>query len=198
MVPATLKLKHPITRWRPPPYRPLRWLWQASLTFAMVMGFSLGLYADVQSLGFTLGKTDYKTVTSQAPSLKDSGINKYSNGKMLKGMSPQFKIQGLKETFFIFDRDDKLAVIVMTFNKNQFNTVLGYLKKKYPIKSQKTPFVGNKRVVMHKDSTKIEINAPHMSFDMDVTYSTDAFNKAYKRILRLERQQKNQREQSQF
>lgn len=198
MVPANPKLKQPLTLWRPPPLRRLRLLWQASLTFAMVMGFSLGIFADVQSLGFTLGKTDYKTVTKQAPSLKDSGINKYSNGKMLKGMSNHFKIQGLKKTLFIFDRKDKLAVIMMTFDKNQFNTVFGYLKKKYPISIQKIPFVGNKHVVMHKDSVKIEITAPHMSFDMDIVYSTDSFDKAYKRIQRLEKQQKNKREQSQF
>lgn len=198
MVPATKKVKQPLTLWRPPPLRRLRLLWQASLTFAMVMGFSLGIFADVKSLGFTLGKTDYKTVTKQAPSLKDSGINKYSKGKMLKGMSNHFKIQGLKKTLFIFDNKDKLAVIMMTFDKNQFDTVFGYLKSKYSLQSKRIPFVGNKSAVFVKDRNTIKITAPHMSFDMDVVYSTDTFDKSYKRIQRLERQQKNQREQSQF
>jgi len=198
MIPATLKLKQRLRVWRAPPFVPLRWLWQMTLTIAMVMGFSVGLYADVTSLGFTLGKTDYKTITKQAPSLKNGGINKYSNGKMLKGMSPQFNIQGLKNTIFIFDKKDKLAVIMMTFNKNQFDTVFGYLKSKYPLKSKRIPFVGNKNVVFKKDGITIEVNAPHMSFDMEVMYSTDSFDKAYQRSQRIEQQQKNQREQSQF
>ena len=198
MVPVIHNFNQRIRGWRAPPYQSLRWLWQLSLTFAMVMGYSLGLYADVQSLGFTLGKTDYKTVTERAPSLKDSGVNKYTKGKMLKGMSEQFKIQGLKDTFFIFDRKDKLAVIMMTFNKSQFDNVYGYLKNKYPLKSKRLPFVGNKSASFKKENINIAINAPHLSFDMDVVYSTDAFEKVYKRIQRLERQQKNQREQSQF
>ncbi|VAW71886.1 hypothetical protein MNBD_GAMMA12-1817 [hydrothermal vent metagenome] len=198
MLPATLKLQHPLTQWRPPSLRRFRWLWQTTLTVAMVMGFSLGLYADVQSLGFTLGKTDYKTVTQQAPSLKDGGINKYSNGKMLKGMSKQFKIQGLKDTLFIFDKQEKLAVIMMTFNKHQFDTVFGYLKSKYALQSKRIPFVGSKRAVFKKEDVKIKMNAPHLSFDMDVMYLTDKFDRDYKRIQRLEQRQKNKREQSQF
>ena len=198
MIPATIKLKQQLTLWRAPPLIPLRWVWQTSLSFAMVMGYCVSLYADITSLGFTLGKSDYKTVTKQAPGLKDGGISKYSNGKMLKGMSPQFNIQGLKKTLFIFDKQNKLAVIMMTFDKNQFDTVYGYLKNKYPLKSKTIPFVGNKNVIFVKDQNKIEITAPHMSFDMDVVYSTDVFNRAYNRIRRLERQQKNKREQSQF
>jgi len=197
MVPATLKLNQSLNRWRDPP---LRWLWQTSLSFALVMGYCVRLYADITALGFTLGKTDYKTVTQQAPSLKDSGINKYSQGKMLKGMSRDFKIQGLKQTLFIFDKNDKLAVVMLTLNKNQFDNVLGYLKNKYPIQSKRIPFVGNKNVVfaIPKDKVTIEMNAPHMSFDMTVMYSTDRFDKAYQRIQRREREQKTKREQSQF
>ena len=164
----------------------------------MIMGFSIAVFADVTALGFTLGKTNYKTVSEQAPSLKDIGINKYSQGKMLKGMSHRFKIQGLKETLFIFDKQEKLALMMMTFNKNQFNSVVGYLKSKYPLKTKRMPFVGNKNVTFKKDGINIEVNAPHMSFDMTVVYSTDHFDKAYQKIQLQERRLKNKREQSQF
>jgi len=176
----------------------LRYFWQGTLTLVMVMTTTLSVLADVSSLGFTIGKSDYAQVKNQSPMLIEAGINKYSNGPMLKGLDPAWNIKGLNKTTFIFDKKQTLTAIMMSMNKHQFDRVFGFLSSKYKLVNKQIPFVGNKSAIFRKENVTIEINAPHMSFTMDVVYATDSFNKAYERIRKLERHNKNKHEQSQF
>ena len=182
------KIKHP------------KRLWQFTLAFFMTIFTLIGAYADVSSLGFTIGKTEYNQVKKQSSGLNDIGVNKYSQGKMLKGLDKRWNIQGLQQATFIFDKKDKLTAIIMNMNKNQFDRVFGFLQTKYALVNKRVPFVGNKSALFRSnhDNVSIELTAPHMSFNMDVVYSTDRFDKAYARIKNREQQQKQQHEKSQF
>jgi len=196
-----------VQRWRAPKqlYLPAidhntheRYFWQGTLSLVMVMTTTIGVLADVSSLGMTFGQTTYKQVKSISSMLVESGLNKYSQGKMLKGLNPAWKIHGLQKTTLVFDKKEKLTAIIMTMNKQQFDRVLGFLKSKYQLVSKRIPFVGNKTATFRKENVTIEINAPHMSFNMDVVYSTNVFDRAYERIRNAKRRNKNQHEQSQF
>ena len=176
----------------------LRYFWQGTLTLVMVMTTTIGVLADVSSLCMTLGKTTHEQASAYSSMLVDKGINKYSNGKMLTGLNPAWNIKGLKSTTLIFDQNKVLTAILMTMNKHQFDRVFGFLSSKYTLENKQIPFVGNKSATFRKENVTIEINAPHMSFTMDVVYATDAFNKAYERISREERRRKNNADKSQF
>ena len=165
------------------------------LTNFLISGVVL---AEVKALGYVLGKDTYKRIKSNTNGLKNIGINKYSHGKMLEGLGTNWNIQGLRNATLIFDENDKLSVLMLSMDKSYFDRVTGFLGNKYTLKSKKVPFVGNKSAIFSKDNITIKVNAPHMSFKMDVIYSTDVFEREFERISKLETNKKDKHEQSQF
>lgn len=176
----------------------LRWFWQSSLMLVMLTTSSISVLADVKSLGMTIGKTALTDVQKQSPMLTQAGMNKYSKGPMLKGINPKWNIQGLKKTVLIFDKQNKLAVITMTINKKHFKRVLGFLESKYTLVNKKVPFIGNRYALLQHEGVLMEIVSPHMAFDMDVIYSTKAFDNTYRRIRNEERRRRETHDKSQF
>ena len=198
-----------LTNWRQPKQQYLpafdtqihhRWFWQGTLMLVMLSSSTISVLADVNSLGMTIGKSTLAQVKKQSPMLVEAGVNKYSKGPMLKGLNPKWNIKGLKKTVLIFDDKNTLAVINMTMDKQQFKRVLGFLQSKYTLVNKKVPFVGYRSALLiaQKSKVLIEIPSPHMAFDMDLVYSTFAFDKAYKQISSDERRRKNNLDKSQF
>lgn len=135
--------------------------------------------------------------------LSDAGTNAYSEGLMLKGDGAGLEIDGLSEILFIFDKANKLAGVVMTLPKGGVGSenvrkVMGMLGEKYKTVQKNIPHVGNAYGRFKQGTSTIEVDAPHMSFEMEVRYLSDAFLASFNQRSQQERAEKQQKQKSQF
>lgn len=135
-------------------------------------------------LGFELGVAtlnDVKTGLSDKAKLSDAGINKFSEGKMFNVAPDRLGIDGLQKVLFIFDSSDVLAAVVLTMNKDPKGTFKILSGKYRPVSNNIDSFMNNGSARLERGDSLIEIEAPHLSFSMDVTYITkrlkSVFNK---------------------
>ncbi len=157
-----------------------------------------------QPLGIELGASVAEvTKTFHNHQLRDKGTNAYSNGPMLQMDGTGLDIDGLQTVLFVFDGESKMTALMMTMDaggmgKGNFEKVQSFLRKSYPLKSSDNPFVGNKHAVFETAASRIELDAPHMSFDLTVTYMTKVFFKAFREARQAEEKNKEQSEGSRF
>lgn len=171
--------------------------------FAMLgMAFSnLALATNAAPFGQELGIATYAQVKQQIggkSSLSDAGMNKYSGGKMLQGNGDGLGIEGLSEVTFIFDKNDKLAGVLMTLPKESFKPTLKALSAKYKLVSSEVPFVGNASAKLKQGDSVVELNAPHLSFVMQVLYLTNGLQQAFQQQSSNERTAKEKRQADMF
>ncbi len=155
----------------------------------------------VAPLGFAVGKATLKEVKTGVPNragLGSEGTNRYSGGPMLKAQGRAFDIAGLQEVLFVFDEREALVGLQMTMGKSDFDRVYQNLAGKYRLVRKDIPFVGNKFARFQQGDIVIDLEAPHMGFEMTVAYLTTAFLKQIETGVRQERAQKQKREAGQF
>lgn len=152
-------------------------------------------------LGLELNVATYAQVKQQLggkTSLTDAGTNKYSGGRMVESNGDGLGIDGLSSITFIFDKADKLAAVLMTLPKDSFAKTLSALSGKYKLLEKQVPFVGNASAKLQQGETIIELNAPHMSFQMTVMYATQALKQSFTQQASNERAAKEKRQADQF
>jgi hypothetical protein len=155
-------------------------------------------YADASPFGQVVGKSK----SAELKNLKNchfenSGINKFTNGQMVKTDGACLEVDGLKEGMFIYSQDDTLQGVILTFNKSSFEQVNASLSKKYPKKVKSSmPFVGDKYVEYKDGTTTIDISSPHMSFDMEVKYISESLYKSFRQSTAQEKKQKSNKRDS--
>jgi hypothetical protein len=135
-------------------------------------------------LGLELGVTTRQEVEAlfgEQLGLEYQGISLYTEGPILKGSGAQLPFEGAKSSLFVFDADNRLAFLSITMNKSQrtFESMEKGLKSKYKLLRRVAPFVGNRFARFQSGAVFIELDAPHLSFDMFLSYQTLAFEKAY-------------------
>lgn len=130
--------------------------------------------------------------------LDDEGTNQFSGGKMLQGDGSGLGIEGLSEVTFIFDRADKLAGVVMTLPKESFKPTLKALSAKYKLLDSQLPFVGDASAHLKQGDSLVEMNAPHMSFTMEVLYLTNGLKQAFQQKSTNDRAAKEKRQADMF
>lgn len=155
--------------------------------------FSLPAWAGTSVFGLELQKSTLQEA-KQLYGGRETGINKFSEGPMLSVSPDKVGFEGLKELTLIFNRENKLVAVLSNLEKVRFNDVHRLLKDKYPIKSTYIPHVGNKKVLYSSGQDEIELNAPHMSFDMSLAYYTKQFLKSYETTIAKEEKQKRSQE----
>ena len=160
---------------------------------------------EVAPLGFAIGKATRDMVIEGLKgktTLTDEGTNRYSHGAMLEGPGEGLGIDNLSEILFVFNEQDKLVGVRLTFLKDPldkgFEKLLGYLSGKYSLVSKEIPFVGNKSARLKQGDVVIELIAPHLSFTLTVLYMTTGFEQAIETGLQQEAAGKKKRESSQF
>ncbi|WP_172202835.1 hypothetical protein [Niveibacterium sp. COAC-50] len=172
---------------------------------ATFFGLSLTAAAgNATVFGQEIGVTTYQTVADQlgrATPLRDAGTNAYSKGRMLESDGSGLNIEGLSKVLFIFDTQDKLVATLLTLPKGPMNDnvapTISMLKRKYRAVRIQQPFVGDVEARFEQGSSVVALNAPHMSFDMNVTYMTRQFEQSYLSAQRAETErQKRHREAS--
>lgn len=158
-------------------------------------------------LGFKLGDSTYESVTHQLSGWDDLGINSYSEGKMIATNGNGYGVDHLQKVTYIFSSQNTLdAVLIQIDNRNSkmnnegFKKFKGYVAKNgYQQISNQEPFVGNQYAEFKTPSGDIiEIDAPHLSFDLNINYQTANFAKKYQQKSQQEKTEKTNTEASQF
>jgi hypothetical protein len=119
-----------------------------------------------------------KQIGSQA-SLKQTGINRYSGGKMFEADGSSLNIEGVETVTLIFDQSDILAGVLVSMPKDPKALVKTFSGKYKLISNRVNDFMNNGYAKFQKGDTIIEINAPHMSFNMEVRYITTRLMTAF-------------------
>lgn len=104
--------------------------------------------------------------------LNDAGTNQYTNGPMLQCDGNALEIEGLNSILFIFDSNRILAGVIMTMQKNVKETYATLSKKYKPVQNKIDNFMGYGYARLMKGDSFVEIDAPHLSFEMEVRYLT--------------------------
>jgi hypothetical protein len=136
---------------------------------AAPLGQEIGV-ATLTSVQLTVGK---------ATSLADGGVNKFTGGRMLSGDGKGLGIDGITKITFIFDKGSVLQGVIMTLPKN-FKPTYEMLRKKYTPISRQIPFVGDTNARFSQGASVIELNAPHMSFEMTLSYLSETLLASFK------------------
>ena len=135
--------------------------------------FAGSAFAGTQVLGFEIGTSTVEQVRAELAKktqVKDAGTNKYSRGAMLETDGSSYGISGLNDVLYIFDDQKRLMAVLMDMEKAQFDQIYKYIGAKYKLVSEQRPFVGNQYARFNSPDSVIEIDAPHLSFQMAVRY----------------------------
>ena len=128
--------------------------------------------------------------------LEDEGINKYTEGKMVSTDGRGLGVEGVQSVLFIFDKSEVLAGVIVTMPKDPVR-IFKMLSNKYKVVSNKIDsFMNFGSARLEKGASVVEINAPHLSFAMEVRYLTKSFVAAHNRIVQEEAAEKERRKAS--
>ena len=142
---------------------------------AMPLGFELG-YANIDGV---------KSKLADVADLTDAGPNEYSKGSMLRSDGATLGIEGLKNALFIFGADGTLQGVILTLPRGpQYRGATGELaqtlSKKYKLVSKKfESFLDYGNFRFEQGDSWIDIDSPHLSFEMTVTYATKKLLASY-------------------
>lgn len=156
-------------------------------------------------LGFVIGEASLHAVRSQLKKktdVRDAGINRYSQGPMLEANGEKLAVDDLKHALFIFNKDNQLVAVELTLynvgRNGSFGRVFSHLSAKYTMVSQRMPFVGNKKARFESGETVILLDAPHMDFEMKVTYVTRDLEKRWQSQIKKDSEKRKHDMREQF
>jgi len=167
----------------------------AGICFFVWVVFPASGFCDPSPFGLEIGKPVTGDLKARYGG-KPVGINKYSGGKMQELDVSKLLFEGLKSALLIEGKDGRLLAVICKLDKSRFNSVLESLKVKYKAVSSSIPFVGDKLALFSDGDTEITLNAPHLSFAMDLAYVHKDFMKVYKEQSAEEERQKKKGESS--
>ena len=125
--------------------------------------------ANPAPFGLQIGAATIDDVRQNYSAMR-TGINRYSGGEMYELEVSRIAMEGLREATVIFSRDGTLLAVLTTLDKSRFDFLFAGLRSKYQLVSQDIPFVGSKRATFMDGNTVIELDAPHLSFQMTMNY----------------------------
>jgi hypothetical protein len=133
---------------------------------------------EVRVFGLHVGSAEITEVRSAAVALgaseSDRGISAVTEGPLLKYRG-DFGLEGTTASVFLFDKGGKLVAVSLEIDKRQYDRIVDVLKAKYRVVNELRPFVGDRSVRLVAGNIDIRLDAPHMSFEMTLTYGTEAF-----------------------
>lgn len=127
-------------------------------------------------------------------SLSEAGTSEHTGGKILMSDGQGLGVDGLTKLIAVFDKSETLVAVIMTMPKN-VNSTYSKLSEKYkPVSKNVDEFMGFGTAKLEKGDSFIVLEAPHLSFAMDVVYATKAFMATSERNT-AETRAKNEQEQ---
>jgi hypothetical protein len=162
--------------------------------------------AQVQVLGFEMGKSttsQVKTQLAKQTKIQDGGMNKFTGGTQFTTDGSGYDIDDLSNVVYIFDKDQKLAGVLMTLSQaeskaKRFDALFSVLTSKYKVVSKKRPFVGDMSGQFKGNGTTILLTAPHLSFEIEANYLRDDLFQKFNSQTADENNQKKSAEKSKF
>lgn len=158
-------------------------------------------FAQIQVLGFEVGTSTLQQVKAQLATqtkIQDAGTNKFTGGAQFKTDGGGYDIETLSEVFYIFDKDQQLAGVLMDMGKSRFDEVFNFLSGKYKVTAKQRPFVGDMFARFKAKGVIIELDAPHLGFGMQARYIRDDLYQQFNTQSAQEMQQKKASEKSKF
>jgi hypothetical protein len=158
-------------------------------------------HAQVSVLGFELDRSTAEQVRSalgKNTKIDDEGVNAYTGGLQFTTDGTGYQIEGLSEVSYIFDKERRLAGVVMQLDKHRFDDVFKMLAAKYKVTAERRPFVGNRFAEFKPKGATIQLSAPHMSFKMQAVYVRNDLHQAFNLKTAQEAQNKQAIERSKF
>ena len=166
-----------------------------------MLGISTIAQAGVTVLGFEMGVTTSEQVRaalSTKTKVEDLGLNRFSGGPALRTDGAAYEVETLSKVIYIFDDRKRLAGVLMTMNKTRYVAVHQFLVAKYKLVSETRPFVGNQTSHFKASDTTIDMDAPHLGFELEVRYLNDELLKRYNAQTQLEAEAKRKQESGKF
>jgi len=164
---------------------------------AAVLFLSMPAIADPSPFGLEIGKATVADMKARYGA-EFTGINKYSGGEMYGLDVSEIDFDGLQSATVIFGEDGKLVAVLATLPKDKFRYLFDGLSKKYRLVSKNIPFVGNSSAKFVDGDTEITLDAPHLSFEMEMSYMSKAFWSSFREQSNREQKQKRQQEMGQL
>lgn len=150
----------------------------------------------LQILGFCLSIASYEPAEASEASLRPLGIElnsaiqdvrsrldnvgarcEESTGSVARGpllsCRGNFELDGLQQAQFLFSELGRLGGVVLTLPKQRWQSVNAALAERYRLESSLEPFVGDRSAHYRGAGGRVIAEAPHLSFEMSVTYATD-------------------------
>ncbi|MGE0147987.1 MAG: hypothetical protein AB7I59_01900 [Geminicoccaceae bacterium] len=148
--------------------------------------------AATSPLGFTLGQTTLAEVERSVPPDKI----KQRAGRTLLDVDPAaFDFDGLEQVHLVFDADQHLAMVLLTIAKRRFPDVVADLRAKYSVDRDRiNNFMRNGEALFRSGDDWIYLNAPHLSFSIELTYAIDAWWREMIRDIEEDQARKRQQE----
>ncbi len=105
-------------------------------------------------------------------------------------------VEGVQSVLFIFDKSDVLAGVLVTMPKDPVG-IFKTLSTKYKVVSNRIDsFMKYGSARLEKGASVVDIDAPHLSFSMEVRYMTKSFVAAHNRIVQEEAAAKERKKAS--
>lgn len=148
-------------------------------------------------LGVEIGYANLSGVKQKLGSmskLTEAGKSDHTGGVILTSDGQGFGVDGLSQLLAIFDKNETLVAVVMTMPKKVNDTYSKLAKKYTPVSKNIDSFMGNGSAKLEKGDSLVMIEAPHLSFTMDVVYATKTFMADFERNT-AEAQAKKEQEQ---
>ncbi|WP_299006932.1 hypothetical protein [uncultured Shewanella sp.] len=123
---------------------------------------------------------------------KRAKLSPYSKGNVYSIPAQELGIQKLDKVTAIFDEHEILSAVHLHTHKRNFDYFNDILGQKYRVVSEKIPFVGSSHVLYEQDDAVIFLNAPHMNFEMTISYMTVDFFKKRGEIRNAEAERKKE------
>lgn len=111
--------------------------------------------------------------------LQATGVNKFSGGKMFEADGSGLNVDGVNKLTFIFDPADVLVGVLVSMPKNPKELAKTFSGKYQSVSNRIDNFMNYGYAKFQKGDTVIEINAPHLSFEMEVRYITKKLMAAF-------------------
>lgn len=163
----------------------------------VLLGFNSAAYSNPTAFGLEIGKTSSAELNEKYDATS-AGINKYTRGPMFSVPASEISFSGLRELTAIFNRDDELVGVLTTFPKSKFDYLNKAIGGKYSLVSQEIPFVGTKSATYRDGQTEIKLHAPHLSFEMQLTYLHAELRSQFEQQSEAEKKEREKAESSQL
>lgn len=172
-----------------------------SAVIALLSLLTPGVAYAAGPFGIEIGDTNMekaRSILENNGQVEDAGVNKWSNGPMIRSSGSGFDIRGLNEVLVIGDKDDRVVGVILEMPDDRFDDMTSMLSDNYSLVSKQDPHVGNQSAEFRASDIEINVNAPHLSHSMSIQYLHPTLVEAFRKESKQERREQQQKEKSQL